>query len=148
MAAKSSMISKAVRIGITFELVSTCSKNMLRKNKSLYFLPTTLIPEKSSSLLIAIPNGYEVKTDIKNIYRKIIVSWNNSFEQVDYSINYTFSLHFQKKELMFKTVPWTFSGYIIFWLSVSYRTRLSNGYIFMNSKYHFFFSSLQEKGGE
>lgn len=71
MAAKSSTISKAVRIGITFELVSTCSKNVLRKNKLLYFLPITLIPEKSSSLLIAIPNGYKVKTDIKKYKGKL-----------------------------------------------------------------------------
>lgn len=65
MAAKSSMITKSVRIGITFELVSMCRKNMLRKKESLYFLQITLIPETSSFSLIAIPNGYKVKTDSK-----------------------------------------------------------------------------------
>lgn len=69
MAAKSSMITKAVRIGITFESVLTCSKNMFRKKESLYFLPITLIPETSSSLLIALPNGYKVKT-AKKMKRK------------------------------------------------------------------------------
>lgn len=70
MAAKSSMITEAVRIGITFELVSTCSKNMLRKEESLCFPPITLIPETSSFLLIAIPNGYKVKTDSKEYNEK------------------------------------------------------------------------------
>lgn len=65
MAAKSSTITKAGRIGIAFELVSTCSKNILRKKESLYSLPITLIPETSSFLLIAILNGYKVKTDRK-----------------------------------------------------------------------------------
>lgn len=63
MAANFPMITKAVRIGITFELVLTRSKNMLSKKKSLYFLPIILIPETSSFLLIAIHNGYKVKTD-------------------------------------------------------------------------------------
>lgn len=56
-------------------------------------------------------------------------------------------LPLSKEELTFKTLPCTFSCYIIFfWFSVPYRTFLTNGYsVFLWTQYNFFLSTWQEK---